>query len=256
LTPPLEASGAALVISCEHGGNRIPAPYAALFEPHRELLQTHRGYDPGALVMARSLARAFGAPLVAATVSRLLVDLNRSVGHPRLHVEAVRAAPAGLRRQIVERYHRPYREEAERLVMRGVAERGRVIHIASHSFTPVLDGEVRRTDVGLLYDPARPAEVALCRRWKVALADCAPQLTVRLNYPYAGKNDGLTRSFRRRLAPNVYAGIELELNQKHVAQPAPRWQALRAAIVGSLRRALDDPDYLIAAPPTLTSAGV
>jgi N-formylglutamate amidohydrolase len=39
------------------------------------------------------LATALAAPLVASTASRLRVDLNRSVGHPRLHSEVARNAP-------------------------------------------------------------------------------------------------------------------------------------------------------------------
>src|SRR5258708_4265355 len=85
------------LITCEHGGNRIPAPYRALFRGSRALLDTHRGYDAGALVMARELARAFKAPLVSSTVSRLLVDLNRSVGHPQLFSPATRGRPAPMR---------------------------------------------------------------------------------------------------------------------------------------------------------------
>ncbi len=83
----------ALVITCEHGRNRIPV-YRDLFHGHQGLLESHRGYDSGALVMGRALAAAFAAPLVASTVSRLLVDLNRSVGHTRLHSEATRKALA------------------------------------------------------------------------------------------------------------------------------------------------------------------
>jgi predicted N-formylglutamate amidohydrolase len=51
-----------LVITCEHGSNRIPAPYRDLFHAHEVLLDSHRGYDPGALIMARALATAFEAP--------------------------------------------------------------------------------------------------------------------------------------------------------------------------------------------------
>ena len=39
------------LFTCEHGGNRIPAPYRRLFRGQRALLDSHRGYDPGALVM-------------------------------------------------------------------------------------------------------------------------------------------------------------------------------------------------------------
>jgi predicted N-formylglutamate amidohydrolase len=202
------------------------------------LLESHRGYDPGALVMARELATALAAPLVTATISRLLVDLNRSIGHPRLHLETIRKEPPEVRHRILHRYYRPYRARAERLVMRTIAEHGRVIHLSSHSFTPELDGKVREADIGLLYDPARPGEVALCERWKASLKACAPELIVRRNYPYAGKGDGLTAWFRRRLSPHVYVGIELEINQKHVAAGGPHWAAVRKVIVESLRRTL------------------
>jgi predicted N-formylglutamate amidohydrolase len=227
------------VITCEHGGNRIPAPYRGLFRGQRALLETHRGYDPGALMMARALASALAAPLVFATVSRLLVDLNRSVGHPRLHFGTVLAQPAELRERILNEHYEPYRREAERAVRKAIADHGRVIHISSHSFTPALDGDVRNADIGLLYDPARPGEAALCERWKAALKICAPDMIVRRNYPYAGKGDGLTTWFRRRLPPRAYLGIELEVNQKHFFARGRQWAALRRAIVESLRSALE-----------------
>src|SRR4029077_3762306 len=93
------------IITCEHGGNRIPAPYRRLFREQRALLDSHRGYDPGSLVMAKALATAYRAPLVASTVSRLLIDLNRSIGHPQLFSAVTRAAPAETRAQIVEQYY-------------------------------------------------------------------------------------------------------------------------------------------------------
>jgi predicted N-formylglutamate amidohydrolase len=231
-------AGDGLVITCEHGGNRIPAPYRDLFHGHQTLLDSHRGYDPGALVMARALARAFAAPLVASTVSRLLVDLNRSVGHPRLHSEATRKMPAEVRQRILKLYYQPYRAQAERLVSQAIAAHSRVIHLSSHSFTPELDGKLRDADIGLLYDPARAGEADLCERWKASLAACALDLAVRRNYPYAGKGDGLTTWFRRRLPSSAYVGIELEVNQKHVVRAGRHWTALRNAIVESLCSAL------------------
>ncbi len=225
------------LITCEHGGNRIPAAYRALFWGSRALLGTHRGYDSGALVMARELARAFKAPLVSSTVSRLLVDLNRSIGHRQLFSAATRGVPAAVREEIVERYYRPYRAQAERLVRQLVARGRRVIHISSHSFTPELRGEMRNADVGLLYHPARRREAALCARWKAALADSALRLRVRRNYPYEGKHDGLTAYLRRRFPAGAYAGIELEVNQGIVLAGGRRWSALRRELVDSLRAA-------------------
>jgi len=233
-----QSAGRAMVITCEHGGKRIPRPYRDLFRSCQALVDSHRGFDPGALIMARALAKALEAPLLAATVSRLLVDLNRSLGHPQLHGEMLRTLSPALRASIVERYYQPYRIEAERLVRGMVARGDRVIHISCHSFTPQLHGVVRNADIGLLYDPAQPGEAQLCATWKAALKACAPDLAVRRNYPYAGRNDGLTSWFRKRLAADTYTGIELEINQKHVIGAGQHWRALRGIVIVSLQTAL------------------
>jgi predicted N-formylglutamate amidohydrolase len=226
------------IVTCEHGGNTIPASYRALFRGQDALLATHRGYDAGALIMARDLAAALRAPLVRSTISRLVVDLNRSLGHPQLFSAATRGAPAAVREGMVDRHYRPYRAEVESLVRQAVTRRCRVIHISSHSFTPVLDGKVRRADVGLLYDPARRGEVMLCDRWKAELATAVPELKVRRNYPYAGKGDGLTSYLRRQFSPGAYVGIELEVNQRIVFNAGRRWTALRGVLIETLRTAL------------------
>ena len=185
--------------------------------------------------MAKALAAAFAAPLVTATVSRLLIDLNRSIGHPQVFSLATRGAPATLREAIVESYYRPYREQVERIVRQARSRGQRVIHVSSHSFTPELDGTVRNADVGLLYHPDRRAEADWCARWKAALAVIDPRLRVRRNYPYAGKGDGLTASLRLRHPPGGYVGIELEVNQAAVLAGGRRWASLRASLIDSLR---------------------
>jgi len=226
------------VVTCEHGGNRIPEPYRASFGGRAALLATHRGYDPGALTMARQLAAAFAAPLVASTISRLLVDLNRSLGHPKVFSDAARALPQRARADIVERHYFPYRRRVEAIVSESVAGGCRVVHLSSHSFTPELDGDVRRADVGLLYDPRRAGEAELCAHWKAALAQRAPALRVRRNYPYAGKGDGLTAHLRKRFPSAAYVGIELEINQAIVFAGGRRWTALRSVLIDALHTAL------------------
>ena len=188
--------------------------------------------------MARELASKLGAPLVVSDVSRLLVDLNRSIGNPRLHCDAIWNASAQQRRGILERYYIPYRTEVERRVVEAIENGTGVVHISSHSFTPELDGHLRNADIGLLYDPSREGEVELCKLWKGSLAACGPKLKVRRNYPYAGKGDGLTRYLRERFAPTDYVGIELEINQRHVFEAGTRWVALRKVVIHSLRLAL------------------
>jgi predicted N-formylglutamate amidohydrolase len=225
------------LITCEHGGNRIPAAYRALFAGQQALLATHRGYDAGALPMARYLARRLAAPLVGATVSRLLVDLNRSIGHPQLFSERTRSAAPGVRARIIAVHYLPYRRRVEDLVAGYMAAGCRVLHISSHSFTPELHGQRRTADIGLLYDPVRRGEARLCARWKAALGSRAPGLRVRRNYPYRGSGVGLAAHLRRRWPAARYLGIELEINQGIVHEGGAQWAALRVALVDTLLEA-------------------
>lgn len=228
----------ALLISCEHAGRRIPPRHRALFAGHEALLRSHRGHDPGALALARQMAAAFGAPLFYSTVSRLLVDLNRSLGHPRLYSPMIQRLPAAARRAILARYYLPYRERIEAHVTRVIESGQSLVHIASHSFTPVLDGAVRKADIGLLYDPARPGEVALCRRWQRGIEARAPVWNVRRNSPYTGTADGLTAYLRKRFGPAQYVGVELDINQKHILTRGRAWRALRETVIEALGGAL------------------
>ncbi len=227
-----------VLVTCEHGGNRVPSRYAHLLRRWRRSLETHRGFDFGALRMAREISEYFDAPLVASTVTRLLVDLNRSVSHRDISRVSRELSPVERERMLRDCYL-PYRTEVERLVAKAIGRGRRVVHISSHSFTPRLHGEVRRADVGLLYDPVRPGESALCRLWKAAINCVAPDLRVRRNYPYYGKGDGLTSHLRLRHSPDAYIGIELEINQALVTGTRARWTRLRASVIESLRITLE-----------------
>lgn len=219
------------LITCEHGGNRVPSRYHDFFRGHEKLLRTHRAYDIGALRVAREFADALSAPLMVSTISRLLIDLNRSPSYPKLYSEATRAAPEDIRTEIFQRYYLPYRLKVETRVAQAVAAGMRVVHVSCHSFTPELAGRVRTADLGLLYDPARPAETGLCRRWQLALKVYAGALKTRLNYPYLGTADGFTVYLRRRFPAEAYLGIELEINQKHVRGSGEHWRGVRSAVI-------------------------
>jgi predicted N-formylglutamate amidohydrolase len=227
-----------LVISCEHGGREVPRAYAALFAGLAELLDSHRGWDAGALELGHELADAFGAPLHAATTTRLLVDLNRSIGHRTLFSEVTRALPPERRQDIVDRCYRPHRQAVEADIARFIAAGSQVIHVASHSFTPTLDDVPRHADVAWLYDPGRPGEVTFARAWMRNLARLAPELRLRRNYPYRGRDDGLTKALRERHPDPAYVGIELEVNQRFVEQGGAPWARLKALLVDSLTSVL------------------
>src|SRR5437763_13358044 len=142
-----------VLISCEHGGNRIPVRYREWFAGAGDALASHRGYDPGALATARRMAAATGGHLIFTTVSRLLIELNRSPHHPRVFSAIIRRAPLDVRREVLERYYVPYHAAVEAHVAAAIARGARVLHIGSHSFTPVFDARERHAHAGVLYDP-------------------------------------------------------------------------------------------------------
>jgi len=203
-----------LILTCEHGGNRIPKSLAKVFQTARRSLDSHRGWDIGALVIARGLHDRLQAPLISSDISRLVVDLNRSIAHKRLFSEWTDHLPAEKKADILSQHYLPYRNDVERLILSSIKRRRRVLHLSVHSFTPVMHQKIRNCEIGLLYDPSRPLERSFARRLKENLAIRLPDLRVRFNYPYRGTADGLTTHLRALHSAPAYSGIEIELNQK------------------------------------------
>lgn len=205
------------VVTCEHAGNDVPAEWRHRFAGHEGVLQTHRGWDPGAYEMGRELARVLDAPYIAQRVTRLLVETNRSERHPKLFSEFTRDLPQEERRQLMETYYRPHRRRVVAAIEDVLKHFDVAIHVGVHSFTPVWDGEERRVDVGLLYDPAKRLERDVCSRWVAELRRVRPDLRIRRNQPYLGISDGLTKTLRRYFdepgGTERYVGIELEMSQ-------------------------------------------
>jgi predicted N-formylglutamate amidohydrolase len=231
-------AGWSLLVTCEHGANEVPAAYRALFRGRAAELASHRGWDPGTLALARALAERLDAPLVSATVTRLLVDLNRSSHNPRAFSSVTRALPRAERLALLERFHAPHWQATRAEVARGIAGEGRVLHLGVHSFTPVLDGTARKADIALLYDPARPRERALAADWLRALRVAEPTRVVRRNDPYPGSADGLTTALRREYPAARYLGIEIEVNQRHVGRGERFGAWVVDALAGPLSKVL------------------
>jgi predicted N-formylglutamate amidohydrolase len=162
-----------------------------------------------------------------ATVTRLLVELNRSLGHPALFSLVTRSLPQDRREALLQRHYHPYRNAVEADIEKAAARNRRVVHLSMHTFTPVLDGTTRRADIGLLYDPHRPGEVTFCRILQASLHARRPDLVVRRNYPYRGASDGFTTALRKRWPPTAYVGIEIEVNQRWPTEAPNKWQHLQ-----------------------------
>ncbi|QLA16076.1 N-formylglutamate amidohydrolase [Desulfolutivibrio sulfoxidireducens] len=219
------AGGVVVVVTCEHGGNEVPADLAHLFESEAGRLKGHLGYDAGALEMARAFAAAFAAPLFFSTVTRQVVDGNRSPGHKKLFSRVTKQLQKGVRHDILARHYQPLRRETLAAVSAVRAAGHTVVHLSSHSFVPVFKGQVRTMDIGLLYDPGREGERRLCQAWKRGIEAARPDLRVRRNAPYRGVSDGHVTALRRRF-PYGYLGIELEVNQRFFLEDRPAFEAL------------------------------
>lgn len=212
-----------MLLSCEHGGRLVPPRYRKYFgsQAAKEALASHRGWDPGALSVARKLSLCLAAPLVSSRTSRLLVELNRSPHHPQLLSEFSRPLagdPEALEELLAVHYH-PHRDLVREQVREAIADGARVVHVGVHSFTPRLAGKTRRAELGLLYDPARPGELDLAREWSRGLRARRPEWRTRRNYPYRGNADGLTTALRKEFGPDDYLGLELEMNQALFSGP-------------------------------------
>lgn len=178
------------------------------------MLWSHLGWDPGALTVARAMARDRSWPLVCGKYSRLWVELNRSRGHPRLWSDISSGLPDELKRRILEREYGGYRKKVVSRIDRFLDSGRRVIHWSIHTFTPILDGVPREVDAGILFDPRRHRETALAMTVRGNLERLLPEARVRFNQPYEGTDDGLTTSLRGRYPESHYIGIELEITQQ------------------------------------------
>jgi predicted N-formylglutamate amidohydrolase len=181
-----------------------------------------------------SLARALDAELIAATTTRLLVDLNRSARNPAVFSELSRGLRPDRRDALLARHHTPHWDRVRAAI---TARSGVVVHLGVHTFAPVWRGTKRNFSIGILYDPKRRRELSLAMAWQRRLQAKLPRLGVRRNAPYRGNADGLTTALRREFPAGRYLGLELELNQRAIAAARER-RALAAALSNTLQAAL------------------
>ncbi len=201
-----------MLITCEHATNCVPALYREAFVGCHALLSSHKGIDIGALSLAKMVARTLQAPLIIGSISRLVVDLNRSVGNPTLFSPQVKQLGEASQHVILEKYYFPYRKSVFEKAVQLMRE-DTLLHLSIHSFTPIFQGKRRKVDLGLLYDPHRKQEVNFCKNVRVRF--CAQSdLRCYMNLPYRGTSDGLVTDFRKRFPEEKYIGIEIEMNQK------------------------------------------
>lgn len=223
-----------VVLTCEHARNRVPVNYRNLFSRNPSILNTHRAYDIGILSVAQGVSRILRRPLFACHTTRLLIDPNRSLQHPNLYSEFSRNLPRADRDWLYHHLYRRYRDAVIRYVKQTIRRNRCVLHLSLHSFTPVLHGRRRTTDIGILYDPTRVRERALSRTLRLHLRQFT-DFKIRCNYPFRGNADGFTTALRRTFGESAYLGIEVEFNQALLTESGYRAGQIAEFLCRSLR---------------------
>ena len=176
-----------ILLICEHASNRLPARYGTLGLAPSDL-ESHIAWDPGALGVAKELSRLLDAPLIHASVSRLVLDLNREPTAPDSiwtlserttipgNLDLDEAERAIRVREVYDAFHGAVDAFAE-----ARKSAGQLIAVVSvHSFTPVYRDVPRPWQVGLIFDRderyARSVAAGLTQD---------PGLIVGMNEPYS-----------------------------------------------------------------------
>ena len=225
------------IISCEHSSNEVPEKYKHLFEQDVEILNTHRGWDPGASVLATILSEKLDAPLFSYPWTRLLIEPNRSLGHHQLYSKFSAAYPH--KKELINQFYTPYRDNVEKEISKILNKRHQAVHLSVHTFTPILDNNVREFDIGLLYDPKRESEKQFSKVLRKSLKE---EFRVKMNQPYKGSADGFTTYLRKRFNGDCYLGIELEVNQALYFDDKIKWKNVCDSIAMSIKSAINSID--------------
>jgi predicted N-formylglutamate amidohydrolase len=150
------------VILVDHASRRIPRALGDLGLPPAEL-QRHIAWDIGALGVARRVAGALDAPLVAQNYSRLVIDCNRdpkvATSIPTIgemteipgNVALSDGEIAARRSEVFE----PYHDHVRALLDERLAAGRPTILVAQHSMTNIFKGVRREMHAAVLYNRDR-----------------------------------------------------------------------------------------------------
>jgi len=230
----------AFVLTCDHASAHIPPGYAGLGLPAAEL-QRHIAWDIGALGLSEQLCGLLDAPLLHATVSRLLLDVNRDPGaHDSIAVasedtsiQGNQAIDAGERQRRHDWIYAPYHGEIEAVVAARIAARQPTAMVSIHSFTPVFKGVERRWQVGVLSHRDRRMADPLLR----ALG-ADSRLEVGDNQPYAPR-DGVYHTLERHAEAHGLPCVMLEI-RNDLIRDTPGQLSWAKRLAPLLLRAFED----------------
>ena len=148
-----------ILLICDHASCRFPKSLGDLgLDPFAR--RCHLAVDIGAGPLTEKLAASLGVTAVLAQYSRLVVDCNRQLMDPGAFLQFgdgilvpgnrnIRQKEKDLRASVL---YGPYHEAVDNQVQRLRSIGPPPAFIAVHSFTPVMNGEARPWEMGVLWD--------------------------------------------------------------------------------------------------------
>lgn len=223
-----------ILILCDHASNAVPSDIDLGIDP--ALLAKHIAIDIGAAAVSEALAAHLDAPAILATISRLVIDLNREPDSAGLipHVsDGHRISGNGevARAERIARFHAPY----HRAIADTIRARRPKLLVSVHSFTPRLeqhDGNDRPWEIGILYNrDARAARIGI-ELFKAAGAVTGD------NEPYSGRI--LNATMNRHAEGNGIPYLGVEIRNDLISDPmgVAHWAQLLSGIVKDARNRL------------------
>lgn len=248
------AAGAGpFVLACDHASNRIPAPYGTLGLTAAERLM-HIAWDPGALPVALRLSEALDAPLVASTVSRLVIDCNRRHDAPdliptiseRTGIPGNAEVSADERARRIAAFHTPFHDALDEVISTRLAAGQPTVLVTVHSFTPVYKDVARPWPIGLIHGH----DTRLTRALADALVADAPGLNLGWNEPYSALN-GVTYTLEHHGYDRGLDATMIEIRHDEILEPdgIALWADRLARCLAIAHGAI------VAAPSAATSTG-
>lgn len=162
-------SEAPVLLVCDHASCRFPEALGDMgLDPFAR--RCHLAIDIGAGALTECLSDSLGVTAVLAQYSRLVIDCNRELLDPGAFLEygdgivvpGNRSLSQADKNARAEEIYKPYHNAIDQQIKRLNAIGPPPAFIAIHSFTPVLNGESRPWQIGILWDTdARLPEIFL-----------------------------------------------------------------------------------------------
>lgn len=238
------ASTLPIILICDHASRRFPASLGTMgLDPFAR--RCHLALDIGAGALTERLANELKVTAVLCQYSRLVVDCNRQLMDPSAFLEfgdgvvipGNRNLHAEEKSMRADEIYWPYHNAIESQIARLTGHGRPPIFIAVHSFTPVLNGESREWEMGVLWDADRPTAEFLLHDLREA------GFHVGDNEPYSGKAPhDFTVDHHAESTGLPHAGIEVRQDLIDDDQGVAKICAVLRAAIASLPARLEPTD--------------